>query len=249
MCCRHLKKDRCHKIPITVPEINRHKAEMKDPYEKGIAIRSASSLALGIVRYAAKRENRETSEKPAKNVGRRTAGEGSGCTARMHVSEESDSGILPMNHSNKDGKPSAESEEGRLLIKENSLPSSTYPTQSGSARVPRVESVRTRSMLGRYSSAIRAACANERSCGSVRGAISNGVVPTATSRTGSACKRLIATSVSKMQAPSRATRTCWYSTRRCHPSRWSRNQCLAPYLDRMLAWGSNCPVLPVNQTS
>ena len=29
-------------------------------------------------------------------------------------------------------------------------------------------------MLGRYSSAIRAACANERSCGSARGAISNG---------------------------------------------------------------------------
>jgi hypothetical protein len=28
-------------------------------------------------------------------------------------------------------------------------------------------------MLGRYSSAIRAACANERSCGSVRGAISD----------------------------------------------------------------------------
>ena len=39
-------------------------------------------------------ENRETSEKPAKNVVRRTAGEGSGRTARMHVSEESDSGIL-----------------------------------------------------------------------------------------------------------------------------------------------------------
>jgi Sigma-70 factor, region 1.2 len=34
--------------------------------------------------------------------------------------------------------------------------------------------VRTSSTLGRYSSAIRAACANERSCGSVRGAISNG---------------------------------------------------------------------------
>jgi hypothetical protein len=43
-----------------------------------------------------------------------------------------------MNHSNKDGALSAESEEGRLLIKENTLPSSTYPTQSGSARVPRV---------------------------------------------------------------------------------------------------------------
>jgi hypothetical protein len=35
-------------------------------------------------------------------------------------------------------------------------------------------SVRTSSRLGRYSSAIRAACANERSCGSVRGAISDG---------------------------------------------------------------------------
>jgi len=44
----------------------------------------------------------------------------------------------PMNHSNKDGTPSAESEEGRLLIKENALPSDTYPTQRGTARVPRV---------------------------------------------------------------------------------------------------------------
>jgi hypothetical protein len=43
-----------------------------------------------------------------------------------------------MNHSNKDGTSLAESEEGRLLIKENTFPSCTYPTQSGSARVPRV---------------------------------------------------------------------------------------------------------------
>jgi hypothetical protein len=48
-------------------------------------------------------ENRETSEMPAANVSRRTAGEGLGRTARVHVCEESDSGILPMNHSNKDG--------------------------------------------------------------------------------------------------------------------------------------------------
>ena len=34
----------------------------------------------------------------------------------------------PMNHSNNDGGPSAESEEGRLLIKENTLPLDTYPT-------------------------------------------------------------------------------------------------------------------------
>jgi hypothetical protein len=56
----------------------------------------------------------------------------------MHVPEESDSGIVPMNHSNKDGTSLAESEEGRLLIKENTLPSGTYPTLSGYARVPRV---------------------------------------------------------------------------------------------------------------
>ena len=56
----------------------------------------------------------------------------------MHVSEESHRGIVPMNHSNKDRKSSAESEEGRLRIKENTLPLDTYPTQSGIARVPRV---------------------------------------------------------------------------------------------------------------
>jgi len=65
---------------------------------------------------------------PAANVSRRTAGEGSGRTARVHVCEESDSGIVPMNHSNKDGASLAESEEGRLLIKENTLPLDTYPT-------------------------------------------------------------------------------------------------------------------------
>ena len=75
---------------------------------------------------------------PAAQFSTRTAGEGSGHTARMHVPEESDSGILPMSHSNKDEQLSAESEEGRLLIKENTLPSCTYPTQSGSERVPQV---------------------------------------------------------------------------------------------------------------
>jgi hypothetical protein len=83
-------------------------------------------------------ENRETSEMPATKVSRRTAGEGSGHTARVYVPEESHSGVVPMNHSNKDGTSSAESEEGRLLIEENTFPSGTYPTQCGSARVPRV---------------------------------------------------------------------------------------------------------------
>jgi len=75
-------------------------------------------------------ENRETSETPAVKPGNRTAGEGLGRTTRMYVPEESDSGVLPMNHSNKDEKLSAESEEGRPLIKENILQPSTHSTQS-----------------------------------------------------------------------------------------------------------------------
>jgi hypothetical protein len=48
----------------------------------------------------------------------------------MHVFEESDSGIVLMNHSNKSGQPPAESEEGRPLIKENIHQPSTLSTQS-----------------------------------------------------------------------------------------------------------------------
>jgi hypothetical protein len=83
-------------------------------------------------------ENRETSGMPAVELGSGTAGEGSGHTARVYVSEESHSGIVPMNHSNKKGRPLAESEEERLLIKENARHPNTHPTLSGSARVPRV---------------------------------------------------------------------------------------------------------------
>jgi group II intron reverse transcriptase/maturase len=74
-------------------------------------------------------ENRETSAMPAEDG--RTAGEGYGRKARMHIVEESDSGIVPMNHSNKDGKESAESGEGRPLIKQNTHQFNTCPTQSG----------------------------------------------------------------------------------------------------------------------
>src|ERR1700723_2059154 len=49
----------------------------------------------------------------------------------MNVPEESDSGVLPMNHSDKIEQSMAESEEGRPLIKENIHQSSTRPTQSG----------------------------------------------------------------------------------------------------------------------
>src|SRR3984885_4658982 len=76
------------------------------------------------------RENRETSETPEASVRNRPAGEGESRTARMHVFEESDSGTVPMNHSNTSGKPPTESEEGRPLIKENALQSSTHSTLS-----------------------------------------------------------------------------------------------------------------------
>jgi RNA-directed DNA polymerase len=75
-------------------------------------------------------ENRETSEMPEADVRDRSAGEGNSRTARVHVFEESDSGTVPMNHSNKSGKPPTESEEGRPLIKENTHQSSTHSTQS-----------------------------------------------------------------------------------------------------------------------
>ena len=64
-------------------------------------------------------ENRETSGMPAAKISRRTAGEGLGRTARMHIPEESDSGVVPRSHSNKDGKLSAESGEGRLLMEQS----------------------------------------------------------------------------------------------------------------------------------
>jgi RNA-directed DNA polymerase len=76
-------------------------------------------------------ENRETSETPAVKPGGWSAGEGDSRTARADVSEESHSGILPMNHSNNDKTSSAESREGRPLIKENAGQPNTYPTQSG----------------------------------------------------------------------------------------------------------------------
>jgi hypothetical protein len=97
----------------------------------------------------------------------RSAGEGLGRTARVHVFEESHRGIVPMNHWNQDGVSSAEREEGRLRLKENNFPFDTYPTLSGTARVPRWASVRP-SVLGRQLSKRRTGCANERPSGSVR---------------------------------------------------------------------------------
>jgi Alginate export len=74
-------------------------------------------------------ENRETSEMPVVNSGR-PAGKGECRTTRVHVLEESDSGTVPVSHPNYGGQPSAEGEEGRPLIKENTHQPSTLSTQS-----------------------------------------------------------------------------------------------------------------------
>jgi hypothetical protein len=70
-------------------------------------------------------------------------GEGLGRVARVNVVEESDSGIVPMNHSNQDGRSSAENEEGRPLVKENTHQSHTHPTQSGARVSQGLAGVRT----------------------------------------------------------------------------------------------------------
>jgi hypothetical protein len=76
-------------------------------------------------------ENRETLEAPVTVYRGRSAGKGDRRTARMHVSEESDSGVVRMKHSNQDRRSSAESAEGRPRVKENTHPSHTRPTPCG----------------------------------------------------------------------------------------------------------------------
>ncbi len=75
-------------------------------------------------------ENRETSETPAAQPGRRSAGEGLSHKDRAYVCEESHNGIVSMNHSNKDKPSLAESGEGRPVIRENVRQPNTSPTQS-----------------------------------------------------------------------------------------------------------------------
>src|SRR5260370_37672175 len=66
-------------------------------------------------------ENRETSEAPAAEPGSRSAGEGKSRTARAYVSEESHGGIVPINHSNKDGNSLAENGEGTTLMAQSTM--------------------------------------------------------------------------------------------------------------------------------
>jgi hypothetical protein len=91
----------------------------------------------------------------------------------MHVSEESDSGMVPMKPSNNDGRTSAEKGEGRPLIEGNTPQAPHAPDTERATSVPGAGGCAESFALRRQSSEIRAVCANERTYGSVRGAAGN----------------------------------------------------------------------------
>ena len=74
-------------------------------------------------------ENRETSG--ASRANRDRSGKANNHKPDRHAAEESHSAVVPMKPLNKEVSASAEVVEGRALVKENSVPSSTRPTQSG----------------------------------------------------------------------------------------------------------------------
>ena len=87
-------------------------------------------------------ENRETWPVSAAQRGGRAVGEGQGRTAHRQAGQGSDSGVVPMKGSNKEGKPTAESPEGRPETKENVQQSHMRPTQSGQRMSQGLEGVR-----------------------------------------------------------------------------------------------------------
>ena len=87
-------------------------------------------------------ENRETWSASAAQSGGRPVGEGDSRKTHRRVGQESDSGIVPMRGSNKEGKPTAESPEGRPGTKENVQQLHMRPTQGGSRMSQGLEGVR-----------------------------------------------------------------------------------------------------------
>lgn len=87
-------------------------------------------------------ENRETWAASAAEQRGRAVGEGQGRTAHRQAGQESDSGVVPRKGSNKEGKPTAESPEGRPETKENVQQSPMRPTQSGQRMSQGLEGVR-----------------------------------------------------------------------------------------------------------
>lgn len=87
-------------------------------------------------------ENRETWMASAAQSGGRPVGKGESRTTHRHVVQGSDSGVVPMKDSNKEGKPTAENLEGRPGTKENVFQPHMQPTQSGPRMSQGLEGVR-----------------------------------------------------------------------------------------------------------
>ena len=66
---------------------------------------------------------------PSRSGGR--SGKAQSRTPDVYAPEESDRAVLPMKPLNKGAQAPAEVVEERALVKENSVPSSTRPTQCG----------------------------------------------------------------------------------------------------------------------
>jgi RNA-directed DNA polymerase len=87
-------------------------------------------------------ENRETWSASAAQCGGRPVGEGDSRTTHRQAGQESDSGVVPMKGSNKEGPPTAESLEGRPETKENVRQPHMRPTQGGPRMSQGLEGVR-----------------------------------------------------------------------------------------------------------
>jgi RNA-directed DNA polymerase len=87
-------------------------------------------------------ENRETWSASAAQSGGRPVGEGQGRKTHRRAGQESDSGVVPVKGSNKEGQPTAESLEGRPGTKENVRQPHMRPTQGGPRVSQGLEGVR-----------------------------------------------------------------------------------------------------------
>jgi group II intron reverse transcriptase/maturase len=87
-------------------------------------------------------ENRETWSASGVRYGGRPVGEGDSRKTHRRVGQESDSGVVPMKGSNKEGQPTAESLEGRPETKENVREPRMRPTQGGPRMSQGLEGVR-----------------------------------------------------------------------------------------------------------
>ena len=116
-------------------------------------------------------ENRETWPAAVARYGGSPVGEGESRKAHRQAGQESDSGVVPMKGSNKEGQPTAESLEGRPGTKENPQQPHMRPTQGGPRMSQGLEGVRQAAFALTPSIQGRSRMREIRSYGSERGVL------------------------------------------------------------------------------